>query len=125
MTRQKSFKRLVRMRMEKTGESYTAARATLLAAEEPKAADGPVLTMSDEAIRRSRSGNVLARTLRGLTGEDLEQVVEVLGRGDGHGPDAAVDPLGHAGRTLLGALDAVGQHRQAQAEVDELLEQAA
>jgi hypothetical protein len=55
MTRQKSFKRLVRMRMEKTGESYTAARATLLAAEEPKAADGPVLTMSDEAIRR-RSG---------------------------------------------------------------------
>jgi hypothetical protein len=55
MTRQKSFKRLVRMRMEKTGESYTAARATLLAAEEPKAADGPVLTMSDAAIRR-RSG---------------------------------------------------------------------
>ena len=27
MTRQKSFKRLVRSRMEKTGESYTAARA--------------------------------------------------------------------------------------------------
>ena len=52
MTRQKSFKRLVRTRMEKTGESYTAARATLLAAEESKAADGPVLTMSDEAIRR-------------------------------------------------------------------------
>jgi uncharacterized protein YndB with AHSA1/START domain len=55
MTRQKSFKRLVRMRMEKTGESYTTARATLLAAEEPQAADGPVLTMSDQAIRR-RSG---------------------------------------------------------------------
>ena len=52
MTRQKSFKRLVRTRMEKTGESYTAARATLLAAEESKAADGPVLTMSDDAIRR-------------------------------------------------------------------------
>jgi Alpha/beta hydrolase family/Domain of unknown function (DUF4287) len=49
MTRQKSFKRLVRARMEKTGESYTAARATLLAAEEPQAA---VLTMSDAAIRR-------------------------------------------------------------------------
>jgi hypothetical protein len=52
MTRQKSFKRLVRSRMEKTGESYTAARATLLAAEEPKATEGPALTMSDEAIRR-------------------------------------------------------------------------
>jgi pimeloyl-ACP methyl ester carboxylesterase len=55
MTRQNSFKRLVRTRMEKTGESYTAARATLLAAEEAKAAEAPELMMSDEAIRR-RSG---------------------------------------------------------------------
>jgi hypothetical protein len=48
MTRQKSFKRLVRARMEKTGESYTAARAMLLAAEEP---DGAWLATSDERIR--------------------------------------------------------------------------
>ena len=52
MTRQKSFKRLVRARMAKTRESYTAARAALLAAEEPKATEGPALSMSDEAIRR-------------------------------------------------------------------------
>jgi hypothetical protein len=52
MTRQRSFKRLVRARMEKTGESYTAARTALLAAQEPKATEGPALTMSDEAIRR-------------------------------------------------------------------------
>src|SRR3982074_1191654 len=52
MTRHQSFKRLVRDRMEKTGESYTSARAMLLAAQEPGAADEPVLTMSDEAIRR-------------------------------------------------------------------------
>jgi hypothetical protein len=51
MTRQKSFKRLVRARMEKTGESYTAARATLLTADK-KASEPPALTMSDEAIRR-------------------------------------------------------------------------
>jgi hypothetical protein len=56
MTRQKSFKRLVRARMEKTGESYTAARASLLAAHEPKVSEGPALTMSDEAIRR-RTGH--------------------------------------------------------------------
>ena len=31
MTKQRSFKHLVRTRMAKTGESYTAARATLLA----------------------------------------------------------------------------------------------
>jgi hypothetical protein len=49
MTRQKSFKRLVRTRMAKTGESYTAARAMLLgAADEP---EGPPLATSDEAIR--------------------------------------------------------------------------
>jgi uncharacterized protein YndB with AHSA1/START domain len=52
MTRQKSFKRLVRTRMEKTGESYTAARAALLRADESKATAGPALTMSEEAIRR-------------------------------------------------------------------------
>ena len=48
MTTQKSFKRLVRSRMEKTGESYTAARAVLLAGQEEK----PQFTVSDEAIRR-------------------------------------------------------------------------
>ena len=47
MTRQKSFKRLVRARMEKTGESYTAARSMLLSADEP---DGWLAT-SDERIR--------------------------------------------------------------------------
>ena len=52
MTRQKSFKRLVRARMEKTGQSYTAARSTLLAAEEPEAAENPALATSDEAVRR-------------------------------------------------------------------------
>lgn len=55
MTTQSSFKRLVRARMDKTGESYTAARATLLSAEDPKTNSGAALTMSDEAIRR-RSG---------------------------------------------------------------------
>ena len=52
MTRQKSFKRLVRTRMEKTGESYTAARAMLLSAAEPEAPEKPSLATSDEEIRR-------------------------------------------------------------------------
>jgi hypothetical protein len=52
MTRQRSFKRLVRARMEKTGERYAAARASLLAADESQAADAPALTVSDEVIRR-------------------------------------------------------------------------
>jgi hypothetical protein len=54
MTRQRSFKRLIRSRMEKTGESYAAARVALLAAD-AKATEGVTLTMSDEAIR-NRTG---------------------------------------------------------------------
>lgn len=49
MTEHRSFKKLVRARMAKTGESYTAARAKLLAAPEPGPA--PVLVTSDEVIR--------------------------------------------------------------------------
>lgn len=64
MTRDRSFKRLVRARMGKTGESYTAARAALLAAATevgrgavgaPRAASAasePVLATSDDEIRR-------------------------------------------------------------------------
>jgi hypothetical protein len=57
MTRQRSFKRLVRARMEKTGESYTAARAALLSPppDEPKPAGRRVLATSDENIR-ARTG---------------------------------------------------------------------
>jgi uncharacterized protein YndB with AHSA1/START domain len=58
MTTQKSFKRLVRARMAKTGESYTAARASLLgppsAAPErtvPDAPDAALFTIPDAAVR--------------------------------------------------------------------------
>ena len=52
MTTQRSFKRLVRARMEKTGESYTAARAMLLVADDSEETTGErVLATSDEAIR--------------------------------------------------------------------------
>jgi hypothetical protein len=52
MTRKRSFKCLVRARMEKTGESYTAARAALLSPDEPKPASERVLMTTDESIRR-------------------------------------------------------------------------
>jgi hypothetical protein len=51
MTEHKSFKRLVRLRMAKTGESYTAARTMLLRAEPPNGAGAPTLKTSDEKIR--------------------------------------------------------------------------
>jgi hypothetical protein len=52
MTRHRSFKRLVRLRMEKAGESYTAARAVLLAGAQPiEPGEKPPLATSDERIR--------------------------------------------------------------------------
>src|SRR3954453_16445478 len=48
MTAHKSFKRLVRSRMEKAGESYTTARAKLLAGDEQQRVS---LSTSDETIR--------------------------------------------------------------------------
>ena len=48
MTTQRTFKRLVRSRMEKTGESYTAARAAAAAGDEPQRIS---LATSDETIR--------------------------------------------------------------------------
>lgn len=52
MTRQRSFKLMVRARMAKTGERYAAARAVLLAAEPVVGGDKPTLVTSDETIRR-------------------------------------------------------------------------
>lgn len=54
MTAQRSFKRLVRARMAKTGERYATARAQLLAAPEQDAipADVPRLACPDERIRQ-------------------------------------------------------------------------
>ena len=53
MTSRKSFKLLVRSRMEKTGENYTAARTALLTLpDKPKAQEKPPLPTSDIEIRR-------------------------------------------------------------------------
>lgn len=73
MTRQRSFKRLVRARMGTTGESYTTARTMLLAAVDVAAGDDkPPLATSDEAIR-------------GRTGRGWEEWFDLL---DGWGADA-------------------------------------
>jgi hypothetical protein len=52
MTSHSSFKRVVRARMEKTGESYTAARASLLNGSEPEQGTAAGFATSDEEILR-------------------------------------------------------------------------
>lgn len=55
MTKDKDFKRVIRARMEKTGESYTAARAHLLATTPPPLPDEyeKLTGMSDEAVAKA------------------------------------------------------------------------
>jgi hypothetical protein len=78
MTKQKSFKGRVRARMEKTSESYTAARRQLLAkaAAEPEAA-GPAATPADApGARRPYSDDVL----RANTGRAWDEWFALLDR---------------------------------------------
>lgn len=58
MTKRKDFKRLVRARMEKTGESYTAARAHLLAKSPPPLPSDyeKLAGISDDAVAKA-TGN--------------------------------------------------------------------
>jgi uncharacterized protein YndB with AHSA1/START domain len=114
MTTHQSFKRLVRDRMDKTGESYTSARAILLAAQKPTAAEEPVLTMSDEAIRR--------RT--GLGWEDWFDVLDEWGAAERPHREIArwvaerleIEPLGWNAQAITVSyerargLRAVGEH---------------
>jgi hypothetical protein len=54
MTQQKDFKRVVRARMQKTGESYTAAHLHLVKKEETPARDYAALAgLSDESVKKA------------------------------------------------------------------------
>ncbi len=56
MTEHKSFKRIVRARMAKTGESYTAARAALLRAPEAAEPSPAAPLATSDATIRERTG---------------------------------------------------------------------
>lgn len=68
MTKQRTFKRRVRTRMEKTSESYTAARRQLLAQIEPEPVEGPApdpdLTNTGVSENRVSGEAVVAKTGR-------------------------------------------------------------
>lgn len=66
MPRDKDLKRLIRARMQKTGESYTAARRQLLAKKIPTAAEASAITgVRDETVR-ARTGRPWAAWVRAL-----------------------------------------------------------
>jgi hypothetical protein len=65
MPKQKDLKRLVRARMKKTGESYTAARLQILKKNEPERGFAAVAGMSDASVSR-QTGRTWAEWVRVL-----------------------------------------------------------
>ena len=81
MPKQKDFKRLVRTRMSKTGESYTAARAHLLTARAP-AAPRPMATTPIAATDLAALAGISDAALKKATGCNWTRWVTAL---DHHG----------------------------------------
>ncbi len=107
MTTQKAFKRLVRARMEKTGERYAAARRALLESSAEPHAPGTT-TPSGWRMRgglhpeTATLANVLAHqgVVSGLTGEPLTEAT-ILGIGGGLGAGYILwEFVGHGSPTL-------------------------
>ncbi len=63
MPKQKDLKRLIRSRMKKTGEAYTAARLQLVKKSEPKSNPSELAGMSDDAVRKG-TGRTWAQWVR-------------------------------------------------------------
>ncbi|MEA3245584.1 MAG: hypothetical protein U9Q74_05455 [Gemmatimonadota bacterium] len=88
MTRNKDFKRLVRTRMRKTGESYTAARAQMLRRSSPPlaATPGPAATPGHAAtpgpVDYARIAGMSDATIKAKTGCAWDKWVKSL---DHHG----------------------------------------
>jgi hypothetical protein len=66
MTIHKDFKRLVRGRMRKTGESYTTARAHLLKQTAPRAVEYATLAGTSDATLKAKTGCTWERWVRAL-----------------------------------------------------------
>ncbi len=89
MPKQKDLKRLIRSRMKKTAEAYTAARLQLLKKSEPTTRYAEVAGMSDDAVNR-RTGRTWAQWVRVLdavrepekTHREIAQHVSSLGTPD-------------------------------------------
>ncbi len=116
MTKDRSFKRLVRVRMDKTGESYTAARKVLLAAADEPSQPEAVLVASDADIRR--------RTGRGW--EEWFDLLDEWGAGElGHRATAkkvaellGIGPLGWEAQAVTTSYERARGLRELGARVD-------
>jgi hypothetical protein len=74
MTQQKDFKRVIRARMQKTGESYTTARLHLVKKEDAPAPDYAALAgLSDESVKKA-TGRTWSMWVALLDNADAKQM---------------------------------------------------
>jgi uncharacterized protein YndB with AHSA1/START domain len=89
MPKQKDLKRLIRSRMKKTGEAYTAARLQVLEKSEPTTRYAELAGMSDASVNK-RTGRTWAQWVRALdaagaskkTHREITEYVSSLGTPD-------------------------------------------
>lgn len=105
MTKDKDFKRLVRRRMQKTGESYTTARSHLLSDDAPTAG---VRASTSETAPPAEAGASLPEDYEALAGMSDEAVRAATGK-DWSGWTRELDALG---ATSMAHRDIAGHLRE-------------
>jgi hypothetical protein len=113
MPRQKDLKRIVRSRMEKTGESYTAARLQIVKKNAEPAPDYAALAgMSDAAVEkqtgRDWAGWVKILDHAGAASMEHRQIAGIL---DKHGVPGWWSQMVTVGYERIRGLRAIGQRR--------------
>ena len=120
MPKQKDLKRVVRSRMEKTGESYTAARLQVLKKKsEPKQDYAAVGGMSDVAVEK-RTGRKWAGWVKilddaGAAAMEHRQITAILAQ---HGVPGWWTQMVSVGYERIRGLRAIGQRRNGSWEVN-------
>jgi hypothetical protein len=79
MPTNKDFKRLIRSRMQKTGESYTSARAQLLKQRPPQASPAPVRAAPADYARLAGMSDAAVKAKTGCTWERWVKALDYLG----------------------------------------------
>lgn len=114
MTKDRDLKRLIRARMQKTGESYTSARAALLAKRDPpEARYADLAGMSDDAVR-AKTGRTWSEWVRTLDAIDAVALPhrEIARRlGNEHGLSGWWSQTVTVGYERIRGLRDVGQRR--------------
>jgi uncharacterized protein YndB with AHSA1/START domain len=112
MPKQKDLKRLVRARMQKTGEAYTAARRHVVRPTETEPDYAPIAGLSDDSVSRA-TGRTWAEWVRLLDAEGAAEKAhsEITAYVASHGTPSWWTQMVTVGYERIRGLRAIGQRR--------------